>query len=369
MKIVIFIGHFKTGSSSLQAFLSSNYLRMLRAGILYPSVESQGMARNLAISVSGQDVPTAGESLNIIEPHNALALKLKTEEDKHGVPSYYPNLPSGFQMLEMIENQMHALNPRAVVLCSEVFALFGLTEERKSIDRLAKRFAHHDVTLYCNLRRPDEYLSSWHRQRLKFGARLGRLSEGALAEYFQTAHFDQAKVLEGWIEGGFRNANLVVRNFDDVRAGGGSVKDFVNNSGVDFPDGMEYLEDQNPSVPSAFAEIGRRALHDLPREEAQGVVRWLTSAGRRVVHPPDNRIEVFGPENREALLERFRPVAARLDELTGKRPFYPDLDDIGRCRPVPDLEAARELLPNLVEDAHRRHLSPPVLHWLDSLAI
>ena len=166
MKLVIFIGHFKTGSTSIQSFLSSNFLRLLQAGILYPSVESQGMARNLQVVLSGRDMPTIGDSLNIIEPHNALALKLKTEEDRHGVPSYYPNLPSGFQMLEALNNQISAIDPKSVILCSEVFALFGLTEKKESIKRLARRFAHHEVTIYCNLRRPDEYISSWHRQRL-----------------------------------------------------------------------------------------------------------------------------------------------------------------------------------------------------------
>jgi len=128
LKLVIFIGHFKTGSSSIQSFLSSNFLRLLQAGILYPSVESQGAAWNMRAMMRGRDESTAGKSLNIIEPHNALALRLKNEEDGHGMPSYYPHPPSGFQMLELLENQISELAPNAVVLCSEVFSLFGLTE-------------------------------------------------------------------------------------------------------------------------------------------------------------------------------------------------------------------------------------------------
>jgi len=365
LKVVIFIGHFKTGSTSIQSFLSSNFLRMLRAGILYPSVESLGVARNLLVTLSGRDIPTLGESLNIIEPHNALALKLKTEEDRHGVPPYYPNLPSGFQMFEMIDNQIAALDPHSVILCSEVFALFGLTRERKSIERLAERYAHYDVTIYCNLRRPDEYLSSWHRQRLKFGARLGKLSEDALDEYLDSAHFQQARLVEGWVEDHFPNAKLVIRNFDAVRAAGGSVKDFIKNAEIAFPSDLELPEDQNPSVPSAFAEVGRRALHELPRDAANRVVGWLSSVGGRVAHPADNQIEVFGSRNREILLNRFRPIAERLDEITGGR-FYADLDDFGRCRPIPEMDAVNEALPKLLRDAGQRDLPEDVLSWLNN---
>ncbi|MDP0927998.1 hypothetical protein Q0601_12505 [Paracoccus onubensis] len=368
LKLVIFIGHFKTGSTSIQSFLSSNYLRMLQAGILYPSVDSKGIARNLRVAISGKDMPTLGESLNIIEPHNALALKLKNEEDQHGVPSYYPHLPSGFQMFEMIENQISDLNPHSVIICSEVFALLGLTEQRKSIERLAKRFAKYDVTIYCNLRRPDEYISSWHRQRLKFGAKIGKLSDNALEEYLDTAHFQQDKLIEGWIRDYFFDSKLVVRNFDEVKAAGGAVKDFIKQSEIPFPEDIDFPENQNPSVPCAFAEIGRRGLHDLPRKEARQLVGWLASGKARhaIPHPTDNEIEMFGPENREILLNKFRPIAERLNEITKVRPFYHDLEDFGRCRSIPEAEAVEAIFSELVQEANLQKLPKPITDWLEN---
>ena len=41
MDLVIFMGHHKVGSSSLQSWLSTNWLALARAGILYPAVEMQ----------------------------------------------------------------------------------------------------------------------------------------------------------------------------------------------------------------------------------------------------------------------------------------------------------------------------------------
>lgn len=368
MKLVIFIGHFKTGSSSIQSFLSSNFLRMMHAGILYPSVESQGIAHNMRCMMSGRDISTAGYGLNIIEPHNALALRLKNEEDNHGVPGYYPNLPSGFQMLELIGSQISALAPKAVILCSEVFALFGMTEKHTSLKRLANRYAQHDVTIYCNLRRPDEYLSSWHRQRLKFNAKIERLSGGGLHEYIESSHVQHARMIEAWLKY-FPGARLVLRNFDDVKVAGGSVYDFIAQSGLPFPTQLSVPKDQNPSVPSAFAEVGRRAVHELPRELSSPLVTWLTRAGKRVDHPSDNRIEMFGTVNRSILMEKFRPVAAQLDKLNGGHPFYQDVEAFGRCNVKSDIDAAREALPALIMDAQCQDLAPETQSWLRDLIL
>lgn len=367
MKLVIFIGHFKTGSTSIQSFLSLNYLALLNAGILYPSVESHGLSRNLAVVRAGRDRPTVGESLNIIEPHNALALRLKNEEDGHGVPSYYPAVPSGFQILQFLENQIRELQPKSMILCSEVFALLGMTLKRSGVERLARRFAQYDVTIYCNLRRPDEYLSSWHRQRLKFSAKMLPLSGQGLHEYLHSAHFQQAQLIEGWTRDYFPNARLVIRNFDEVKAVGGSVVDFMKNSGLSFPTNMQTTKDQNPSVPSAFAEIGRRAILELPVLQAKDLVQWLISAGRRVKHPSDSEVEMFGPENRKLLAERFVEVAAALDQMTGQAPFYPDLQDFGVQRPISDLAAAKEALPSLIVDARHSDLDPDALDWMSML--
>lgn len=368
MKLVIFIGHFKTGSSSIQSFLSSNFLRLLQADILYPSVESQGIAQNMRSMMTGQDSSAVGASLNIIEPHNALALRLKTEEDGHGVPAYYPNTPSGFQMLELIDNQIAALRPKAVILCSEVFALFGLTAHHSSIQRLANRHAGHDVTIYCNLRRPDEYLSSWHRQRLKFGAKLDRLSENGLKEYLDSAHVQHARMIEPWLQY-FPGAQLVLRNFDDVKASGGSVHDFVAHSGLSYPERLSIPSDQNPSVPSAFSEIGRRAIHELPRELSDPLVSWLTTASERVHCPADKNVEMFGAANRHILVSTFRPVSEHLDRLAGGTAFYRDIDIFEKCNPQSDLDAAREALPLLVADARRYGLAEQSQDWLKALVL
>ena len=242
-----------------------------------------------------------------------------------------------------------------------------MTPQRAGVERLARRFAQYDVTIYCNLRRPDEYLSSWHRQRLKFGAKLLPLSGAGLQEYLDSAHFQQAKMIEGWIKDHFPKARLVVRNFEEVKVSGGSVVDFIRNAGIAFPANLQMPKDQNPSVPSAFAEIGRRAILELNGPLAKEIIQWLVAARRRVPHPNDSEVEMYGAKNRAVISNRFAEVAASLDDLTGRNPFYPDLRDIGVSKALDDITAAEAVLPDLVADARQKSLEPSAIDWLATL--
>lgn len=369
MRLILFIGHFKTGSTSIQHYFARNWLGLLQRGVLYPAVESQAVSRAIRLSLQGRDEDLQGQGLNIVEPHNALALRLKNEDDGHSVPSYYPHPPSGFQMFEMIRNQIGALNPETTVLCSEVFALLGMTAQRSGVKRIHARLGQHDTTIYCSLRRPDEYLSSWHRQRLKFGEKLAPLRAGALRSYVDTAHFQQAKLVRGWMDGCFEDSTLILRNFEDIQKGQGSIVDFMTQTRIPAPANAVIPGMMNPSVPAAFAEIGRLALHALPREQALNIVHWLTSMRRVVPHPSDREVEVFGQPVRNVLVEMFRPVARDLSAMAGGTGFYTDLDDLSRVRPIPELDAVRVSLPLLVAASKISRLTQPERDWLSTLQL
>lgn len=369
MNLVMFIGHFKTGSTSIQHFMARNWFRLAENGVLYPSVESGALARNMQALLKRSDDGLAGQNLNVIEPHNALALKLKTEEDGHGVPPYYPKLPASFQMFEAITNQIRTLDPKKTVLCAEVFALLGMTKKRQSVRRLHARLGHHDTTIYATLRRPDDYLSSWHRQRLKFGVKQRPLREDAMDSYFDTAHFQQAKMVEGWLDGYFQNAEVIIRNFDDVLRNDGSVMDFLSKTGIDIPRDATMPDLLNPSVPAAFAEIGRLALIELPEPSGRRIVEWLISVRKTVPHVKDSEVEVFGQENRARMMNRFLPVADNLRRLNGGVPFYDDLDDLARPRPVAELDAARSALSGLVLASKTSGLAENEKEWLERLRL
>lgn len=76
-----------------------------------------------------------------------------------------------------------------MILCAEVFSNFAAADVRL-IELLKTAFDVSDVTIVATLRRPDDYLISWHGQRLKFGHTVPALRDDAVGQYGRTIHFD-----------------------------------------------------------------------------------------------------------------------------------------------------------------------------------
>jgi len=347
MNVAFFIGHHKTGSTALQTYLASQYLTLLQAGILYPAVESKGLAHNLNTVLKGS-IPAQFSDLNIREPHNALAFGLMAEGLESDVPNWHKNLPSSFQMLQAIDEQMNALAPRHTILCSEVMSRFSEQGWPKIMPRIQARFAKHDCTIVLNLRRIDAYIASWHLQQLKFGFANTPLRAGAQSRYFNTAHFQYDQIVSRWTST-LPSARMIVRNYTDVLTAGGSVVDFFAQSKIDHIP-IEPLIRHNPSVPYAMAEIMRLANLTIPKHFA-AMLAYILAASQRVDFPPDSEVELFGEQNRRALLEAFRPIHQNLSQSTGLAEFFPDLAEVAVCRPLPELAAAARALQALRHDA------------------
>lgn len=341
MHVILYIGHHKVGSTALQIFLSRNWLRLARAGILYPSVESRGFAQNLAAALGDDDSET-GPEMNIREPHSALAYRMMSEISERKVPQQFRALPAAGQMFVALRSQIRALRPRAVILCSEAFANFGMVDPAL-IGRLAGLFPKAEFQIYCALRRPDEYLIAWHGQRLKVGERLKALRAGGAAQYYPTIHFDFRAVIEPWTRE-IPGARLNIRNYADILAAGGSTEDFLARTGLDIPDGLIPAGRANTGLPRAAIEIMRRANHDLPAEPARTLCDYLLKNGARLSPAPNADIEMFGPPLRAELAERFAPIQDYLSAQAGQPAFFPDIGEIARTRPIPEAEAVAGLL-------------------------
>ncbi|MBC7137992.1 MAG: hypothetical protein H5U17_04445 [Defluviimonas sp.] len=336
MKLLLFIGHHKVGSTSLQDFLWRNAAALLRAGILYPPVESDGHARLLRQALDGPDA--APQPWNARESHNALAFRMLFEAVNYPVPPWHPDLPSVHQMEVAIRNQIRIHQPRAVILCSEVFANFGAWAPGL-IERIGRLFPAAEVSLHCTLRRPDQYIAAWHAQRIRFGEGVEPLRAGGLEEYRGTIHLDYALLLAPWLKA-FPRARLSLRNYDEVVAAGGSVADFIAQSGLPFPAGLAPERRVNPSIHPALLEYARCAAARFPKAKAGRFGDFLISVSDRVGAPPRAQVELFGARNRSALLSAFAPAEAFLGGLAG-RPFFAQLSQVAAPRPVPEVEAAR----------------------------
>lgn len=345
MKLVLFIGHHKVGSTSIQVFMAQNYFRLLQQGILYPAVESEGFVDHMARILAGADY-SGVPPMNVREPHNALAFRfLADARGSSKVPDFHNNLPATRQMLEALRNQINQLSPETVILCSEVMSNFGPAAP-DAIDTLRDLFSEAEIQVYCALRRPDEYLASWHSQRLKFGHKIEPLRECWQAEYRRSVHFDYRRLLEPWLQR-MPKARFTIRTYSEALATGGSIEDFVAQAGLDLPSNMIPAPHANLSLPAATAEIVRRANHQLAPADASDLRNYLQQNSRSFDLPKNNQVEVLGARERGHLAEAFSPIHDWLGQITDKPDFFPDVEQIGKLRPVSEAEATASALRQL----------------------
>jgi len=348
MKVVLYIGHHKVGSTALQQFLAQNSHRLLQHGILYPAVESEGLAYNLSKAVGAGDV-AEDVSMNVREPHNALAFRMWHHRKGYTVPSYHRDLPGYFQMMTILKNQVAALAPHTIVICSEVMANFGKVD-LFLVDQMREMFGRDvELEIYCALRRPDEYLVSWHGQRLRFGGKFKALRDGGFQGYFNDIHFDYRIMLEPWVQR-CTKARFHIRTYSEIMAAGGSTADFTAQVGVDFPDGLLPAERLNSSYPHALFEIARRGNHALGPKDAVTLREFLMFVSGDIDLPANGDIEMYGADNRARLSARFDPIEDWLRQITGRAAFFKDLDQMQQTKPLPELEAMKMSL----EAIHKR---------------
>lgn len=340
MRVITFFGHHKVGSTALQAFLARNHLELLRHGILYPSVEAEGLVHALAGSIR-RNLPPALAQMNVREPHNALAFRMLAQASGGKIPSWHGQLPGLAQMIRAMRLQVRVLEPHTVILCSEVMSNFG-GRHPDLIARLRGIFPDADHELYCALRRPDDYLVSWHGQRLRFGDKIGTLGDMVAESYVRGIHFDYRQMIAPWAEQ-FPGARLILRNYADIRAAGGLVADFTSRVSCDFPGHLPGDGPANLGLVRAAMEPVRRGNHDLPPPQAEALRQYLLEQGSQLTSVPNADVEMFGADLRRDLAERFAPIHDYLSELAGQ-PFFPDIDRLAETRPIPEAQATAGLL-------------------------
>lgn len=323
LKVILFIGHHKVGSTSLQDYLARNAAALSRAGILYPYVDFEGAARMTA-SATGHPLPEGSLPINIREPHNALAFRMLAEHKNGSVPGYHKRLPGLPQMLHAIRQQIHCSDPHTVILAAEVFANFNATAPQL-IAQLRDQFEGAEFTVVATLRRIDEYLASWHGQRLKFGHKLAPLRGKGLALYTKGIHFDYRLMIEGWLKA-MPEARIILRDYAEVRVAGGSVVDFISQTGLQLPAGLAPERRENDSFHRGVYELARRGNAAMVDRKAGLLRQQLRKLTPELALPPSNDIELFGRDVRAQLIERFRPVDQYLGEVMGRAGFFTDLD-------------------------------------------
>ncbi|MBT8154515.1 hypothetical protein KMP13_11520 [Epibacterium ulvae] len=348
MKIILYIGHHKVGSTALQAYFARNTLSLLKKGILYPAVESEGLSHLLAQATGIHKEPKLA-CMNLREPHNALAFRMLADRAKTPAkaktPAWHGHLPQTSDMLAAIQHQINVFEPHTVIICSEVLSNFGNGHD-DLIAALRAPFPEAEFEIYCALRRPDEYLASWFGQRLRFGHKPAALDQGTALKDTKSIHFDYHKMIAPWVAA-FPDSSLHLRSYDAILAAGGSVQDFTAQVGCTFPMGLSRKGPSNRGLSRAAFEVQRRANQDLPRNQAQALLQFLLRGDTNLTPWTNSDVELFGVELRHKLYEAFAPIDAYLGTLIGQDGFFPDLEWMRRPCLIPLHDAHAKLLQTL----------------------
>lgn len=358
LKIVLFIGHHKVGSTSLQHYLGAKAPSLLREGILYPAVEELGLAR----LASPFEVKLPSRlMLNVNEAHNGLAFSILRRNSQKPMPKIHRRLPAPEVMLERIRRQIELYKPKCLVLVSEVFSHFGRADS-DAIQYLLSPFQSEDITICAILRRPDEHLASWFAQRLRFGHSPPFPKDAPLTKGI---HLNYRQMIEPWLKD-LPNARLTLMNYQDVLSKGGTTEHFLSIIGREHQVVDTRLTRKNVSPHSALFRIAHCANQALDPKDATKIFKTLENLGQELTLPPKDQIELFGAKKRKLLLRRFRPANEYLSELTQKD-FFPDLEQIGQPKPLAEIDVARRALAQIQSDfmpLFPRSIRP----WLSTLS-
>lgn len=367
MKVTCHIGHHKTGTTTLQTFLAQNSHLLAQAGILYPWTEFEGAAHAMAKAMGMSD-RKATLPFNIREPHNALAFRMLSDAlPAWKVPPHHPNLPHSRQMLVAIANQINALEPSDIVLCSEVMSHFGkiapnqITRLRKNGLGLADTF-----TLWCTLRRPDEQLVAWHGQQIRFGQAPKPLSDTENGLKLKWLHVDYRNVVEPWVQN-IPDAQVILRPYDETVSTGGSVEDFVNGSGLKWPSSLSPAKTMNVSFKPAVMSLLRLANAQLSRDHAKELADRIPALTRGMDLAPKSEVEFLGPDSRARLAAHFKPIHDWLTSVSGRPAFFKDIEDMTSCRPIPETVSLQQLLDQLSPGKVKSFPTPEVRDFLTEL--
>jgi hypothetical protein len=282
------IGTQKTGTTSLQHYLSANRERLLKHGFLYPC--SPGGTNHVGITAYSRN-----------EARIDLIRKRCGIESSAEVAAYRRRLR------HELHDEIEECRPTDVILSNEhLSARVRSSIEIRRVEELCRSFADR-VTILVYLRNQIDYLVSWYSTLVKGG---NSKAFDTLTVRRIERQVDYARMLAPWARV-FGVKNMKVRRFEaqDMK-GGDVVEDFASIVGFEMK-GLARGDRLNQSLDADALEFLRRFNSHFPRiagergnPERAGVVEFLLAnragKGLRISHRKAMEIEeMFRQSNRK----------------------------------------------------------------------
>ena len=303
MKTLYFhIGTPKTGTTSIQFYCAQNNKALKKKGYVYPKLPFQftgsGRSRNGRFLAGYKGKIDGKRAIDQLREGQELLLELFKKYDK-------------------------------VVLSEETFWT-RLNEGREDkLTQLSDFCKEHEIRLkiIVYLRRQDQYLESWWRQKIKNGVRqeewrtfLDAGEKGPVLDYYPKLKY---------IRGVVGKKNLIVRRFErSAFKNGDLIEDFLNVIGIKkMPQSAQAPDVKNQSLSCDYTEL-KRVLNQLCEDEKAFLSdesefykytihecssRWRGESGEHFMSTEDSR----------KILDRYRESNARV-----AKEFFGDKDEL-----------------------------------------
>ena len=316
-RAIVQIGTEKTGTTTLQHFLSANRAHLAELGFIYPrfcgAMNHTGLAA-FALDPAKRDA--------IRQPFGGL--------DAAEVPA----------MRERLRRAAAAElgGTGTAIFCSEhCHSRLNTAPEVETLRALLAEF-FDDVQISVYLRRQDQVALSLYSTRLKSGAVDRTILPPAGAD---SPYYNYDRFLALW-ENAFGRANIHVRLFDrQTLVGGSIVDDFLAAWKLGAPEGYTRVANQNESIRPAAQEFLRLAnahlepIPGLPIEEVRGpmVARLSKLLPGRGARPARAEAEAFynrfRPSNEAVRVKHFPDREKLFDDDFASYPEVADAREVG----------------------------------------
>lgn len=279
--VYIHIGTHKTGTTSIQRVL----------------MECQNRLRSLDVLF-----PVTGKAMGSV--HQLAWCYLDNN------PEWYPvSSLSASDLYTQLRDEINESACSKVILSSEDFSFIDINskDEVHALHRLKDSLAEYNVKVIVYLRPQSDYLTAFYNQVHKaYDSRFPDKSVKGLEKSLQgVLNYDQ--LLSRWASV-FGNENIIVRPFNERKAEGDLVQDFLKVCGVSLQN-IPVIKTNESLDPELLAF--RRMINDYPSSDVSKVaLEHLLSAISQNKPAP-----IFSSDEALALMERYEEGNQKVAEL------------------------------------------------------
>lgn len=283
-RLFLHIGLHKTGTSSIQSYLSDHRLDLQRLGILYPETA--------------------------IPPTN------------HG----HHLLPWSFMQREPVDpdaifaqiNDEIATSPSDTAIISSEG--FERRSSLKKIDFIAEQFAEFDTRILVYLRRQDELIESRYNQNLKMG-KVFESIQSFTETMFKHGRCDFYELCEDWAAK-FGRDKILVRIYTKTS---NVIADFLEATGIDLKDELP-ADPTNPSFDKQFTALVRAVNLTMNHDPAQRkAIMKLVMKASTGDFASQSRYSLLTAAQQKDIMERCSRQNAQTARIyLGRESLFPD---------------------------------------------